>query len=30
VRFAVVREPQSVEEIVAESGGARPTALTAL
>ncbi|MER5901458.1 diaminopimelate decarboxylase [Streptomyces mirabilis] len=30
VRFAVVRDPQGVEEIVAESGGARPTALTAL
>jgi diaminopimelate decarboxylase len=30
VRFAVVREPQGVEEIVAESGGTRPTALTAL
>ena len=30
VGFAVVREPQSVEEIVAESGGAQSTALTGL
>jgi diaminopimelate decarboxylase len=29
-RFAVVREPQSVEEIVAESGGGRAGALTEL
>lgn len=28
VRFAVVREPQSLDEIVAESGGAQPAALT--
>ncbi|MFD5717128.1 diaminopimelate decarboxylase [Streptomyces sp. NPDC127036] len=30
VRFAVVREPQTVEEIVAESGGAHGPSLTAL
>lgn len=30
VRFAVVREPQSLDEIVAESGGAQPAALTGL
>ncbi len=30
IRFAVVREPQSVEEIVAESGGGRAGALTEL
>ncbi|MFH8370870.1 diaminopimelate decarboxylase [Streptomyces sp. NPDC018031] len=30
VRFATVRSPQSVEEIVAESGGAHPGALTGL
>ncbi|WP_055490238.1 diaminopimelate decarboxylase [Streptomyces sp. TP-A0356] len=30
MRFAVVREPQSVEEIVAESGGSHPDALTGL
>ncbi|GAA3070058.1 diaminopimelate decarboxylase [Streptomyces glomeratus] len=30
IRFAVVREPQTVEEIVAESGGARVSALTDL
>ncbi|MFF1641216.1 diaminopimelate decarboxylase [Streptomyces sp. NPDC058246] len=30
VRFAVVREPQTLDEIVAESGGARPSALTGL
>ncbi|MFE5187464.1 diaminopimelate decarboxylase [Streptomyces sp. NPDC056628] len=30
VAFATVREPQSVEEIVAESGGAHVTALTTL
>lgn len=30
VRFAVVREPQTLEEIVAESGGAHGTALTSM
>lgn len=30
VRFAVVREPQTLDEIVAESGGTRPSALTGL
>ena len=30
VAFATVREPQSVEEIVAESGGAHVSALTTL
>ncbi|MEU1530546.1 diaminopimelate decarboxylase [Streptomyces fagopyri] len=30
VRFAVVREPQTVAEIVAESGGAQPSALSGL
>lgn len=30
VRFAVVREPQTLDEIVAESGGAQPSALTGL
>lgn len=30
VRFAVVREPQTLDEIVAESGGAHPSALTGL
>ncbi|MFE6779907.1 diaminopimelate decarboxylase [Streptomyces sp. NPDC057702] len=30
VRFATVREPQTVDEIVAESGGAHPDALAAL
>jgi diaminopimelate decarboxylase len=30
VAFATVREPQSVEEIVAESGGAQAAALTTL
>ncbi|MFD4568864.1 diaminopimelate decarboxylase [Streptomyces sp. NPDC058467] len=30
VRFAVVREPQTLDEIVTESGGARPSALTGL
>ncbi|MGD1220167.1 diaminopimelate decarboxylase [Streptomyces krungchingensis] len=30
VRFAVVREPQTVDEIVAESGGAQRSALTGL
>ncbi|MED7821166.1 type III PLP-dependent enzyme domain-containing protein [Streptomyces chiangmaiensis] len=30
IRFAVVREPQTLEEVVAESGGAHAGALTAL
>lgn len=30
VRFAVAREPQTLDEIVAESGGAQPSALTGL
>jgi diaminopimelate decarboxylase len=30
VRFAVVREPQTLDEIVAESGGAQPSALTGI
>lgn len=30
VRFAVVREPQTLAEIVAESGGAQPSALSGL
>ncbi|MFG2474329.1 diaminopimelate decarboxylase [Streptomyces fagopyri] len=30
VRFAVVREPQTIAEIVAESGGAQPSALSGL
>ncbi|MGW0826786.1 diaminopimelate decarboxylase [Streptomyces sp. NPDC002845] len=30
IRFATVRDPQTIDEIVAESGGAHATALTAL
>jgi diaminopimelate decarboxylase len=30
IRFAVVREPQTLEEVVAESGGGHTGALTAL